>query len=399
MQLPNDSIGPTDVMAYRECPRRMSYGMRRHVAQGKQNQRATMPEADEAGAVWSRAYGSAIHEAIAELEQGNGVGRAIQAAWNKHGHHLNPADLDLLHADLETYKSRDFPNTRTVLAEDELRVFLMEHRGKRIYMRTRVDRLYERLDAPGKFVHVDYKSSRHAKSEGEVRDDLQLWISNWMLHEHFPEIDELLQVYDQLRFGQVFTRKTQDAREKIRRFLIAQVTAILEDEDRADDGLLQPKKNQWCAWCPIMESCPIVVDLLDFAKMEIAALAPAEKRGRKTVVELDPGLMPEYLYRFENAQEAVKILERFVDAVRRVLKDMPQEEREKLGWQLKDRSTTVFTPQALEALHEQLGERFFEVAKLTKTGLESALADEPDLLAYALGLGEKQFGSSILLKA
>jgi hypothetical protein len=40
MELPESQIGPTDVIAYRECPRRMSYGMRRHVARGEQNQRA-----------------------------------------------------------------------------------------------------------------------------------------------------------------------------------------------------------------------------------------------------------------------------------------------------------------------------------------------------------------------
>lgn len=398
MELPLDQIGPTDVIAYRECPRRMSYGMRRHTGKAQQNQRATMPEASERGAAWSREYGSAVHEAIHLLEEGNGPGRALQGAWNKHGHVLNPGDLDLLHDDLETYLSRDFPNTRTVLSEDEIRVLLMEHRGRKIYMRSRVDRLYERLDAPGTFIHVDYKSSRHAKSEGEVRDDLQLWITNWMLFEFYPEIGELLQVYDQLRFGQINTRKTQDAREKIKRFLVMQVTAILEDEDTADDGLLRPKKNQWCPWCPIMESCPVVLDVLDFAKLEIGTLAPAEKVGRKTVVNLDPGLLPEYLYRFEDAQQSLKILERFVDAVRGLLKDMPQEEREKLGYRLKDRSLTVFPPRALETLHEQLGDRFFEVAKLTKSGLESYLADEPELLSFALGLADKTSGSPMLLK-
>ena len=399
MQLPQNAIGPTDVIAYRECPRRMSYGMRRHVAQGQQNQRATMPEASQYGAVWAREYGSAIHTAIEQVEQGAGVGRAIQAAWNKHGHALEPNDIDLLTADLKTYGTRDFPNTRTVLNEQEIRVFLMEHRGHRIYFRTRVDRLYERLDAPGTFIHVDYKSSRHAKSEAEVRDDLQLWMTNWALHEHFPEIETLVQIYDQLRFGQVPTRKTADARRKIHDFLVAQVTAILEDEDWQDDGLLAPKKNEWCAWCPIMESCPVVRELMDFARFEIAALAPATQVGRKTVVEVDENLVAKYLYEFEEAQAAAKVLDRFVEAVKKILKEMPDEQRGHLGYRLTERSATQFPPEAHEALHRELGDRYYEFAMLTKTGLESALADEPELLSWALGLADKTVGSTLLIKA
>jgi hypothetical protein len=34
-----------------------------------------------------------------------------------------------------------------------------------IYLRTRIDRLYQRLDNPGVFVHVDYKSSRWPKTQ------------------------------------------------------------------------------------------------------------------------------------------------------------------------------------------------------------------------------------------
>lgn len=398
MELPLDQIGPTDVIAYRECPRRMSYGMRRHTGKGTQNHSAMTPESDERGAVWARYYGSAIHEAIRSMGAGNGIGRAIQDAWNEWGNRLEPGDLDLLHADLETYQTRDFPQTRLLLNEEELRVPLMEFRGRTIYVRSRVDRLYERIDAPGTFIHVDYKSSRHPKSEKDVREDLQLWISNWLIHEAYPECETLLQYYDQLRYGQIPTRKTADARRRIHDWLIAQVTAILEDDGTQADGLLAPKKNEWCAWCPILESCPVVPELTEFSLMEINALAPATKVGRKTIVDLDPGLLPEYLYRLENAEQAQKVLDRFIEAVRRILKDMPSEEREQLGYRLKPRSSTKFTPRSLEALHAKLGEAFYDVASVTQTGLKDSLADDPDLLSWALSLGEKVAGSDLLVK-
>jgi hypothetical protein len=182
-----------------------------------------------------------------------------------------------------------------------------------IYFRTRVDRLYERLDAPGHFIHVDYKSSRHAKSESEVHDDKQLWAYNFgICTSTGPRSSDLVQLYDQLATARCRRRRTATAaRADARVAHRAGATAVIEDEDWQADGLLEPKKNQWCAWCPIMESCPTSPQLTEFALLEIETLAPTVKEGRKTVVELDPGLLPEYLYRFENAQEAVKILERF----------------------------------------------------------------------------------------
>jgi hypothetical protein len=112
MNLPNDSIGISDILSYRECPRRMSYGMRRHTGQGTQSDDRT-PEAGS----WATVYGSAIHEAIAATEDGYDDEAAIKQTWKVYGSKLMPSDLDLLRRDLETYHSRDFPNTRTVASE------------------------------------------------------------------------------------------------------------------------------------------------------------------------------------------------------------------------------------------------------------------------------------------
>jgi hypothetical protein len=225
VNLPNDSLGITDLIAHRECPRRMSYGLRRHSGPGEQSDDRT-PEAGS----YATAYGSAIHAAIQMLEEGREIEDAIQVAWNEHGAWLEPGDLELLRRDLDTYRQRDFPNTRTVLSEDEIRVPLFIYKGRQIYFRAKVDRLYERLD----------------ESMGDV----------------------------------------------LRR---------MEAERRAD-----------------------------------------------------------------------------------------------LGYELRPRGASVFTPQAAEALHERLGERFYELVGLTKSGLESALAEDPDLLAWALSLADERDGSSVL---
>lgn len=393
MKLPENSVGPTDLIAYRECPRRMSYGMRRHTGIAAQSDQLT-PEADVHGAVWSRGYGSAIHEAIAAVEDGFSQEDAIQKAWNEHGDALDPGDLDLLRWDLDIYETRnEFPNTRTVLSEGEIRVPLFERDGVMIYFRTRIDRLLERIDAPGTFIHLDYKSSKWIKPESEVHEDLQLWLTNWAIHEHFPECTNLIQLYDQLKGGQVPTRKNADQRRQIHEFLVAQVTAVLDDDRWQDDKLLPWKFNQWCQWCPILESCGVVDWLTDWSLTQLLELAPQEKVGRKIEVMLDEELLPIYAEKLGQVKQARGILDRFDTSVKDLIKQLPDERRAEVGYKLRGRKESVFTPGAKAQIHEQLGERFYEVAGVSKTSLQTALGDEPDLLEWALKLAEERAGA------
>lgn len=391
MELPQNSIGPTDLLAYRDCPRRFSYGMKRHVGIGRQDD-DRKPEDFS----WATDYGKAVHLLIREIEAGETPEAALAAAWNAHGARLEPADLDSLREDLETYQARDFPNTRTILNEEEIRVPLMLYRGQQIYFRTRIDRLYERIDEPGIFVHVDYKSERHPKTAKAVRENLQLWMTNWALHEYFPEIDQLEQVYDQLRFGQQNTRKTKAARARIKEWIIRETTRVIEDEHWQEDELLKPAKNDWCSWCPLLESCSIVPDLSDWARVKIGALAPTVKEGRKTVLALEPDRLEEYVARFTDAKAATRILKRFEESLSELLKDLPAEKRGELGYALQPRRGRSYNPQAVERLHEILGDRFYEVVTVTKQGLKSELAGERELLSLALELAEESVSEALV---
>jgi hypothetical protein len=395
MRLPDDAVGITDLIAYRDCPRRMSYGLRRHTGKAAQSDERT-PEAGS----YATAYGSAVHDAIHALEDGRGddVEAAIQVAWNRWGSWLSPSDVDLLREDLAVYQRRDFPGTRLVAAEDEYRVPLFTYEGRQVWFRFKIDRLYERLDAPGTFIHVDYKSSRHAKSEQEIHEDVQMWGYNFGIFEFFPEVERLLQFYDQLRYGQVPTSKTEPQRRQMREWLIKQVTAVLDDDDVRDDGLHRPRKNQWCAWCPVMESCPVIDELTEFGLVEIAALAPAEKIGRKTVLQLAEDRVPAYADKLEEVKQAQAILKRFNESVAGLVKEMSPERVAELGYELRERKAHVFTARAAEELHDRLGEQFYSLVAITKTGLESHLAGDPDLLDWALGLADEQVGATVLAK-
>jgi hypothetical protein len=394
VELPDDSIGITDLLAYHECPRRFSYGMRRHTGVGLQSD----DETPESGS-YATAYGSAIHTIIEEVENGASDNDALQAAFQGYAHELDPSDLDLLRADLETYRARDAGNVRTIAVEDEFRVPLFKHNGRTIYFRFKLDRLYERLDAPGHFIHVDYKSSRHAKSEAEVHSDKQMWAYNFGIYEFWPEVERLSQLYDQLRYGQVPTSKNAQQREQMREWLIRGATAVLENDDWQPDELLPARKNAWCAWCPITESCPVITALTEFALLEIETLAPAEKEGRKTVLNLDESLLGEYVERLEDAKQAIRILERFRDSVNSLIKRMPEADRLDLGYRLRGKKLRVWTPQHKAELHERLGDEFYELVGVTKSGLESIFADDPETLAWALDRALETAGAESVVKA
>lgn len=394
MRLPDNSVGITDLLAWRDCPRRFSYGMKRHSGIGLQSDDLT-PEAGS----YATDYGSCIHDVISYVEDGYDDEDAIQKAWNTWGHRLEPSDVDLLRADIGTYRTRDFPNTRTLSNEDEFRVPLFVHPTYgQIYFRFKLDRLYERVDAPGTFIHVDWKSSRHAKSEKDVHADLQLWAYNFGIHEFWPECDRLIQAYDQLRYGQIPTRKTDRQREQIKDWLIKAATAVLDDDEVEDDGLLGYRKNQWCAWCAVMESCGVVEQLSEFARVELDALIPAEKVGRKMVAQVDEDLIGDYIERMEDVRIAEQVLKRYSESVKRVLRYMPAEDRLELGYDLKHRKATKFDAHAIRELHRRLGDEFYEVVGLTKTRLEDYLADDDELLAWALSLATETAGAEVLLR-
>lgn len=395
MKLPDNSVGISDLLDHMECARRMSYKMRRHTGPGAQSD-LRIPES---GAF--SGYGSCFHEMAALLEDGFSEDDAIKKAWARWGRRLDPEDLDLLREDLITYRHRDFPNTRTVAAEDDLRIPLFVHDGEQIYFRFKLDRLYERLDAPGVFVHVDYKSSKWPRSKAEVDADPQMWAYNLGIHEFYPEVEELEQVYDQLRFGTHTTRKGPPQREQIRDWLIVQTTALLEDEDWQPDGLLTPTYNQWCAYCPLMESCPVVGELTEYALTRIAALAPVQPKLKKDGtpgkqlerVPLDPDAIELYLAERERVKGALKVLSRFDEELAKLVKQMPSQRRADLGYEVHRGRATSFPSYAKEQLLDRLGRRrFLELANITKSGLESALADDEDLREWALSLAETTVG-------
>jgi hypothetical protein len=378
MKLPGNAVGISDVIQFRDCPQRFEFDMRRWTEEGE------APEATNPNNV----YGSAIHHAIAASEEGMSDGEAVQSAMDKYGSWLDPEDLELLIDDLATYHLRDYAGVKTVASEENIKVPLFEWEGETIYYRFTLDRLYVRLDNPTSFVHIDYKSSKHKKSEAEVHKDVQLWTYNFAIFEQWPEAESLLQIYDQLRFGSVPTRKNAAQRAQIRKWLVEQITTILRRDE------IKPRFNQWCPWCPLLESCPEPRKTAEFARARIEALAPGGVDTASLLAE--PGLIDTYAEELEEVETTRKCLDRFEKSVKGVIRELPSEKRRELGFELSPSSRDVWTPQALRAVHEAIGDDFYLLIKMTKTKINEFYAKDAVAVSRVLDLAEKEAASQRL---
>lgn len=373
MLLPDNSIGVSDILQYRLCGARWDFDMQRWTEAGE------LPGATNP----NNAYGSAMHHAIALTEEGYNDGEAVEGAVAKYGRWLEPDDVDDLEADMVKYHERDYAGVRTVASEQNMKVPLFRHNGEMIYFRFMLDRLYVRLNNPQSFLHIDYKSSKHKKSDEEVHKDPQIWAYNWAIFEMWPECEELAQVYDQFNFGAVPTRKNARQREQIKGWLIKQVKAILEAE------VVEPSFNEWCPWCPLMESCPEPRRAADFAQMRIEELSP----DGSDIASLAGADMETYLqdmYQFETVR---KVIERYEDAVKGVLRELPVQRRQELGWDLYPSSRDVFGPDALRRIYNRVGDDFFMLVKMTKTNISRFYGGDKDSAGEILDLAEKERAS------
>lgn len=366
MKLPDNSIGISDILAHDECARRFAYGMRRHTE-------PNLPEADGP----ANAYGSAFHEGVAFIRtEGASDDEAIDHVMQgKYGRWIAPDDLVRLKDDFVTYRSRDLMlGVRTIMSERDVKVPLFMYEGEQIYYRFKVDRLYQSASQPGTFISVDYKTSLHPKSESEIHNDAQQSAYAFGLHEFFPEIENLIQLYDQLNFGVVTTSRTKEQIDLIREWLIAKATAILRDDE------LSPTLNQWCGFCPLLMDCSVIGDLTNYATGVIAGMIPAGTEIRGANAErLSQNELGTYVEQLDVVSRARKVLEKFEERVRGDVSQLPIDKRLALGFKTNYPKVSSWSPEALETLAEVLGPDLFRLVKLTKTAVARLPKTQQDM--------------------
>jgi PD-(D/E)XK nuclease superfamily len=399
MKLPNNEVGISDIINYRRCPQNFAWGMRRHVPLPERFALFPGEKTDPPGnETYASAYGHMTHDAIEIIEQTHcSDEEAIDAVWPIYQHFMEPGDIQRIRDDLATWRTRRFTGWKLVGTELELKVPLFVRDGQLISFRCRIDALYQHIENPHLFMTRDWKSSRYPKTEKEVHEDLQQWSYNLAVHENFPECTDLTQLYDQLRHGPpIPTSKTPAQRREIKDWLIKQVKAIL------DDDTLKPVQNDMCHFCPIMNDCRETHRAPDWWINRLAALAPERKEGRKIVVQLteEHTGFEVYAELLPRAKQALKVLERFVKAVEEVMKEMPDERRRELGFDLtKPRRTDKFSPDAMREIQRTVGpEAFLQLVSLTKTKIEEMYGPEKDseTTRELLALAEASYGNPSL---
>lgn len=395
--LPKDSIGISDLLDWRECPQRMEHGMRRHVTlpSGKKDEPPGHTN-------WTNAYGSAIHDAIHEVETtGCTNEEAVDRVWPKYATYLDPEELALLKEDMNTYRSDSPLGMELVAAEVDARVPLLVHQGVQVYFRFKIDALYRRVEDHTVFLQRDYKSSKHRRTQADVDKDLQMWAYNFGIFELYPECSSLLQSYEQLRFGNALTSKNAEQRKQMREWLERTVLAMIGDTTH------EPKQNEWCPYCPLVATCDQTKRATRFWRGRLAVLAPQTKEGRKTKITLlDEGDDLEYMIREVLPQmiRTRKHLDAAEKALKEVIEAMPNEDRERIGWRLSDRKTRVTDPDGLRMIHDALGDSFYEVISLVKSNVEAVVGKPkkgepiPPGLQLIRDVELEQVGSTILVQ-
>lgn len=389
-------VGISDILQWRDCAVRMEFGMRRH-------DQGDPPES------WSpeNAYGSAIHLCIAMLDDGATPDECAQAAFAEFKQWLDPSDISLLLEDMEKYLAREIVGVRTLLNEGEISIPLFTHPvvGK-VWFRAKIDRLLQSLEDPAHLIHLDWKSSKWAKSHEEVSKDLQLWsynlvITTWF-EDLYPEVEgtRLEQLYDQLRYGQIPTSKGPDQRIQIRRWLITAITAIIDDE------VADPTFNEWCPWCPLKMDCPVVQhQLTDWALTRIAALMPRGEKLNKDgsvskrpgKVELDADRIGEYIELLPEVKRAARVLEAFDKELVGTMKQMADSDLHALGKRKTERSKRVFSSEAKRRIIEEVGlPTALMLFELSIAGVDRYFEGDKDTAERITSYADKQPGFTIV---
>lgn len=365
------AVGISDIKGWRECPARFAFGMRRHVElpphlQIEPGERDEPPEATN----WTNAYGSAIHHAIHLVDvQGMSHKRAVEAVVAIYGPWLEPADVALLFEDLKVFEQRRPLGVELVMSEADVKVPLfVADNGQQIYFRFKVDVLYRMISQPDVYLHRDYKSTKWPQTQQQIHSDEQLWSYNWGLHEYFPEIRRLLQTWDGLKFGEIQTSKNDAQRAQVKLWLIEQVKAIMADE------VFKPKINDFCRYCPMVVTCRETKRATTYWRGKLALTAPLKKDGRKTRVELaDDGDEVERIIQEDlpEMQRVRKHIEHVEKELKEVIRELPEEDRERLGWALQTRTSKRMPAEGLRELHSMLGDLFYELVSLPQTAIDS----------------------------
>lgn len=320
MKLPGNSLGISDAKQFEECPMLFYENMKRH---------SGVEPAEYTGYSYPLAFGNALHEAAELVVANDGeayLDDAVEHAWTRWGRHLPAESYEELRDDIKTVIDRSgvADNLELIAVEKDMKVsvFVGESDEKKqmldeehveYFYRFKIDALYRDRNDPGHFIIRDFKTVRRRRSQAEVDEDMQLTAYDFGIREMLGnEVTKVTIWYDQVKFQELFTSREEHDRQMFKGWITARIREILDVPVEAVANT--PKLNEYCSWCPLLETCGIIDKINDVHLAQIKALS-----GRvESAEDLDS-----YIEKFDTAKNSMKALKEYTERISKFLKNNP----------------------------------------------------------------------------
>lgn len=325
MRLPDNSLGVSDAMQYHRCPRLFFHNMMRHV-------RGEAPIAIAGQYSMPLAYGNAVHEAALLVVQNPNIylDDAVDAAWQAWAHLLEPEHHAEIKQDVAIIieRTQEATNLRLIAAERDMKVELFtgndpepnvpieewgDEREEWYNYRFKIDALYVDTEDPTHYVIRDFKTYRRMKWQEDIDNDMQFTAYSWGVKQLFPNATRVTIWVDQVKHGETFSMRTERDEAAFVDWMTSTIRAILRNPSESIANT--PTLNDFCAWCPILDTCAIKEFATDFALSKIAHVADVDMGNVNDISQ--------YVYDYETAKQALKALEEYKKRVESFLKDHP----------------------------------------------------------------------------
>lgn len=312
-----------------------------------------------------RLRGTAVHLALALMEEEQlSVDDALSRAWPPQ---LGPATYMECVALIMEWISRPDDGTHTVATELELTapLYVDEDFGP-IQVGGRIDRLAMVMDDPRKLIVDDYKTDSAPPSKADIERWIQgyfyaflVWhnAARWIGQGRKPKIACR---YVALRWHDQGRDYFESELEMFRAWAESVARRILRDEDP------QPILNPGCGRCDYRHDCPAWLEL---PGMGVSLL----ERIRNTKLEKQMELRP-------SAREIRLRLEHFIDGIDGLARSRLSVGESVTQGKVKVERVVREQEQVLDlrAVHEMMGDEFYERASLSKAALEQYGRDVPE---------------------
>lgn len=396
MKLPRNSLGVSDAKQWADCPKLFFKSMQRHtMVPGTPDPQLV------AGASDPLSYGSAMHEAAEAIVRNPDIylDDAVDIAWKKWSQYLKPEHHAELKEDCAVMieRTREALDTLELVASEEdwqAPIFVGrpgidgdEEEGEWYYYRFRIDALYRKKDDPTHYVIRDFKSVRRQRFQTDVDEDIQFTGYDYGVRAMLGEgVEKVTIWYDSTKFKEIFSSRDEHDRQKFEEWIESTIKAILATP--TEEVMDTFKLNDWCSWCPLLETCGVVNYANDLALAEIALNRGENPSKVSKAVDL-----PKYIKDYERSKQAIKALEEYNSRIGEFLKSNPGTYSGRQYY-----TSVVNTPKwRAEDVFDLIGKKSLKsFGQVSKTSLKKYLDDPnlgPDLMAIALPGGYERLNS------